>query len=305
MITMNETEVFRAQLAPLISLVATSVITIVGLPLNIFLLIVFIKSATLHTLENSFLANLIIADLFLGISDLIHAIVYNLSFEDKTYERYLCLGNHVVNVCISSLQLYALCLLSFDRFMKVIYPFSHNRFCTKRNIIFAFITTYVLSVWVGVSSGLDFQWDGEHYCTIYYVNTNVMLITSFLFLFCVIMAIFGFNMKILMVARRQNREIMAQARHGASEEITATNARNIGKVLGIVTLFTFVTYIPSWVYTALLILDIPVENSLSNGLAFVSMVLWTSNPLVDTLTFLLCRKDIKSCAWKLLRPGRD
>ena len=119
------------------------------------------------------------------------------------------------------------------------------------------------------------------------------------------MVICGLNMKILIVARRQHRKVKAQARHGASEETTATKARNIGKILGIVTLFTFVTYIPSWVYIALLILDIPIESSLSDGLAFVSMVLWASNPLVDTLTLLLCRKDIKSCARKLLRPGSD
>ena len=304
MIAMNETDVFHVQLAPLITLIATSVITIVGLPLNIFLLIVFIKSGTLQTMENSFVANLIVADLFLGINNVIYSIVINLSFEDKTYERHLCLGMHVVNMLMCSLQLYALCL-TFDRFMKVLYPFMHNRFCTKRNIIFAFIITYSLSVLVGASSGWNFRWNGEHYCLMYYLTTDDILVVAVISMFCIIMCIFGLNMKILMVARRQRMAIMAHERHGASEETTASNTRNIGKILGIVTMFTFVTYIPSWVYIALLILAIPIEKSLSNGLAFVSMVLWVSNPLVDTLTFLLCRKDIKSCTRKLLRPWSD
>ena len=97
------------------------------------------------------------------------------------------------------------------------------------------------------------------------------MIVSFLFLFSVIMAIFGFNLKIL-----QHREIRAQARLAVSDETKATNIRNIGKVLGILTLFTFVTCIPYWVNTALLILDVslPIKTSLSDGLLFASMVLW-------------------------------
>ena len=300
--TMNETGGFHVSLAPLISLISTSVITLLGLPLNIFLLIVFVKSATLHNLENSFVANLIIADLFLGISALGNAVFQNIPFADKQIKRMLCQGIHSVNMYINAVQLYAFCLLTFDRFLKVVYPFTHNRLSTKRNIILVIVMTYTFALLIGISSGLNFEWDEEHYCLMFYLTSADIMLVSGLFLFCIILAIFGLNMKILMVARRQRMVIMAQARHGASEETTTTNARNIGKILGIVTLFTFVTYIPSWVYIALLILNIPIENSLSDGLAFVSMVLWVLNPLVDTLTFLLCRKDIKSCVQKLLRP---
>ena len=107
MTTMNETAVFADRLAPLISLVATSVIALFGLPLNIFLLVVFIKSAALHTLENSFVVNLITADILLGIRGLVTTIFRYLSFKDKSYKRQLCLGMHSVNMFISSAQLCA------------------------------------------------------------------------------------------------------------------------------------------------------------------------------------------------------
>ena len=119
------------------------------------------------------------------------------------------------------------------------------------------------------------------------------------------MAIFGFNLKILMVAKCQRNEIMVQARPAASGETKATNTRHIVKILGILTLFTFVTYIPTWVSMVLFILDAPIKTSLSDGLAFVSMLLWVLNPLADALAFLLCKKDIKSCALKLIKSGNS
>ena len=299
--TMNVSAALHMDLAPLISLVATSVITVFGVPLNIFLLVIFIKSATLHTLESSFVANLIVADIFLGVHALVGSIIRSLSFEDKNYEKLLCLGIHIVNVYISSAQLYALCFLTFDRFMKVVYPFRHSRLCTKRNIILVITISHASSVLTAASTGWNFHWDGVHYCIMYYLTTDDILIVYVIFIFCILMAIFGLNLKILLVARRQHKEIMVQSRPTASEEAKATNTRNIGKILGILTLFTFVTYIPTWAYITLLVLDVPIKTSLSDGLAFTSMILWKLNPLVDTLAFLLCRKDIKSCALKLLK----
>ena len=106
-----------------------------------------------------------------------------------------------------------------------------------------------------------------------------------------------------MVARRQHRAIISQARPTTSEETQSSSIRNIGKILGILTLFTFITYIPSWGYTALLIAGVEISKPVSDSLAFASVILWNCNPLVDSFTFLLCRKDIKVCAFRLLKSG--
>ena len=207
-------------------------ITIFGLSLNIFLLVVFIKSATLHTLENSFVVNLIITDIVLGIHALGYTTFQNigLSFENKYYDTIGCLGMHSVNMCISSAQFSAFCMLTFDQFLKVVYPFTHNRLCTKRNIILVIITIHAVAVIIGVTSGLNFHRDGEHYCLVYNLSTADSMIVSFIFLFCVIMATFGLNLKILMAVRHQRREIIAQARPAVSEETKATNITNIGSL---------------------------------------------------------------------------
>ena len=144
--------------------------------------------------KTAFAVNLIITDLVLEIDAIGYTTFQNISFEDKNYET------NSVNMYISSTQFFAFCMLTFERFLKVVYPFTHNRLCTKRKIILVIIVS------TGVTSGLSFHWDGEHYCIVYYLSTADSMIVSFLVLFCVIMAIFGLNLKILMVARRQRRK---------------------------------------------------------------------------------------------------
>ena len=129
--TMNETASSPSNLAPLISLVVVLIITISGSALSMVLLVVIIRSTSLHTLDTSFVAHLAVVDFFLGIDATGHAIFLNFSFEDKNYERRLCLGLHTVAMYIFSAQITALWWLTFDRFLKVCYPFTHDRFCTK------------------------------------------------------------------------------------------------------------------------------------------------------------------------------
>ena len=302
---MNETVAYSSGLAPLISLVVVLVITLSGLALNIFLLAVLIRSPSLHTLENSFVAHLAGSDFFLGIIAIGHSIFLNFSFEDKNYEKQLCLGLHALRIYISSVQIFNFWWLTFYRFLKVCYPFTHDRFCTKRNVILSIILTHSVSIMATVMGRVNSDWNVEHYCIMFYIGTADNKIVFSLIVVCILMTIFGLNLKILMVARRQRREIMVQARSTTSEETQSTNTRNIGKVLGILTLFTFVTYIPSWSYTTLLIAGVEISKPVSDSLAFASTILWNCNPLVDSFTFLLCRRDIKTCAFRLLGYGRQ
>ena len=84
------------------------------------------------------------------------------------------------------------------------------------------------------------------------------------------------------------------------------NSRSVGKILGILTLFTFVTYIPAWLLSAFIIADVNIGESVFDTLAFAALLLWNSGPLVDALAFLLCRKDVKNSALKICkRAGGD
>ena len=167
--TMNETAAFLSNLAPLISQVVVLMITISGSALSIFLLVVLIRSPSLHTLDSSFVAHLAVVDFSLGIGASGHAIFLNFSFEDKSYERRLCLGLNAVAMYIYSAQIIALWWLTFDRFLKVCYPFTHNSFCTKRNVILTIIFTHSIAIITTVIAIVDFDWNSEHYCIMFYL----------------------------------------------------------------------------------------------------------------------------------------
>ena len=51
-----------------------------------------------------------------------------------------------MNMHTSSVQLYAFCVLTFDRFLIVVYPFTNNRLSTKRNIALLIVMTHAV-VW--------------------------------------------------------------------------------------------------------------------------------------------------------------
>ena len=301
---MNETQAFDVALAPLISLVAVSVINIPALILNVFLVVVFIKSPRLHTLENSCFINLVVIDIVVGLETLGVSVFLILPFEDFGYHYQVCLGITMFSNYLFSIQLFGLSWLTVDRFVKVVYPFTYNMICTRRNVIIIVVFTHVNSIVVMLLPLVRFQWDGEHYCMMYYLSSANDSISFFVLIFSILVILLALNVKILMVARRQRREITAQARSAASDEVHATNTRNIIKVLGILTLFTFATYIPSWFYVGLLSAGVDINESVSDGLAFTSIILWNCSSLVDALAFLH-RKDIQLCTLNLIQAIRE
>ena len=298
---MNETESSTILLIPWISLAITAIINISGLTINIFLLSLFIKSPYLHTLENSFVINLFVSDIYLGFYTLGHAVFLAIPFEDKEFQKQLCLGISMVNTFVYGIQFNALFWLTLDRFVKVVYPFTYERIFSKRNLIIILTIPYIIYSLQTLATWKVFQWDTGHFCIFFHTNATKVLISVYVAIFCGMVPILGMNLKILMVARRQHREIMTQARPVASQETRATNSTNIGKVLGILTLFTFVTYIPSWFITGLIIAGVQIRDLVFDGLAFSSLLLWNANALVDGLAFLFGRKDIKETAWKFLK----
>ena len=241
--SMNDTKP-SDDLAPLISVIAVTVINIPGLLLDIFLLVVFAKSKRLQTLDNSFLINLAVFDLLFGLSCFGYVVFLNVSFKDKEYENQLCMIMHIATGYLSVAQLTALVLFTVDRFVKIVHPFTYNRICSKRNVILILTLPHVLIPVQVVTSIHAYQWDGEHYCLYFYLSPRENLMYFCIIMFCVLLFLLGLNLKILMVARRQSRQIQAQPQPQL-ENAQAANTKSIGKVIAILTLFTFVAYIPS------------------------------------------------------------
>ena len=298
---MNDTK-SSDDLASLILLIAVTVINIPGLVLDIFLLVVFIKSKRLQTLDNSFLINLAVCDFLFGLSCFGYVVFLNVSFKDKEYENQLCMIMHIATGYLSVAQLTALVLFTVDRFVKIVHPFTYNRICSRRNVILLLTLSHVLLPVLVVTSIHAYQWDGEHYCLYFYLSQIENLMYFCIIMFCVLLFRLGLNLKILMVARRQSRQIQAQPQ---LENAQAANTKSIGKVIVILTLFTFVAYIPSWFYAGLFAAGVEITDAVADSLAFGTVTLWSSSYLVDVLAFLLCRKDVKECTLQFLKARED
>ena len=130
--SLNNSKSSLVDLAPLISLVAVLGINIPSLVLDIFLLVVFIVSTSLQTLDNSFVINLVVSDLLFGFSCLGYSILLNLLPEDKDYANQVCMVIYIVSGYLITAQIVALVWLTLDRFMKIVYPFTYNKICNKK-----------------------------------------------------------------------------------------------------------------------------------------------------------------------------
>ena len=302
---MNETTSSGINPISMVYLTAVSLTNVSGLTLNVFLLVVFIKSKSLHTLDNCFIINLTVTDILVGIDILGYAVFLILPFEDKALHGKLCFRMHILTSYLYAVQFYALLWLTLDRFLKVVYPFTHNRMCIKRNVILIIVGGHAVSALQMIPTVETFQWDGQQYCLYYYFMPTTILFFFCLYMLCAMKILLCLNMKILLIARRQRREIVAKARPVVSAETQTNNARNISRVLGILTLFTFVTYVPSWFYAGLLLADVKASDSVMDAFAYGTLVLWNSNALVAALAFLLGRKNVKLCPMKLLKFRRN
>ena len=304
---MNATESSTDTLAPVVSLVVATIITVPGLSLSIFLMIVLLKSRNLHTLENFLLVHLITFDFVNGVDFFGYVIFLNVRFNDKDYERLSCFIIHVVTTGLNSAQFLATCTFTVDRFIKIVYPFTYNKICTKKNLItlVAVCHSYTLLQLIGTVK--LFEWDGQDLCLFYFLSPKAPLAVMYGLMLIAIGILLAMNLKIVLVARRQRREIMVQSSATEQTQTSASsdNSKNTGQVLGILTLFTFVTYLPAWMFSALVIAGVDTDAAAFRILAFIALILWNCNTLVDSLAFLFCRKDVKCCAFQIWRSMRS
>ena len=287
--TLNNSKSSSVDLAPLISLVAVLEINLSSLVLDIFLLVVFIVSASLQTLDNSFVINLVVSDLLFGFGCLGYSILLNLFPEDKDYATQACMVTYIVTGYLITAQIAALVWLTLDRFMKIVYPFTYNRICNKRNVVLILTLQHILLPPAQVIATMRiYQWDGEHYCVYYYISSTESLMCLCALMLCLLLCLLCLNVKILLVARHQQRAITAQA--VSSETMQAPDTKSIGKVLAILTLFSFVLYIPCLLYGGLLVAGVQISETISDVVAFGTISLWNSK-LSCGCTYFPCMQE--------------
>ena len=211
-----------------------------------------------------------------------------------------CLCLMILMTYLSAGQLLALVAMAMDRYIKIVHPFAHNRICTKRYVCWIILAIHLTSVVAAVAFGVCFTWNPNDTCYYQYTSLQFVLIIYQVLVFIGLLLILAFNVKILLVSKQQQRQIQVQARPSSVTISSAIN-RSFNKVLGSLTLFTFIIYLPNWALFATSAAGVNIRTPMFDFVTAAVALLWNLGLLFDPLMFLLCRKDIKAFAVKLLK----
>ena len=270
--------------------------------LNILLMYVFVKSKNLHTLENSFLVNLVGFDLACALTSAGFLIYRFLSL--MVPERITaCFCLMILLVCVATGQFMAFLAMALDRYIKIVHPFTHSRICTKKYICLLLLSVHLVAVGATVAFTMHFTWDPKDACSYQYTFPTFIFIIYQLVVLTGLMVILLFNVKILLISKEHQKHIQVQTR-SSSMIASSSISRSTKKVLGSLTLFTFITYLPNY---ALLVISAAGFNIRTPAFDFVTEIaafLWNLGLLFDPLVFMLCRKDIKDCTTNLLKCSK-
>ena len=279
----------------------TATVDAAAFVMNAFLMVVLIKSRRLHTLENCFVVNLVVYDFLYTVGVVGHVTFWNLTLPEPQ-RISVCFILMVQAFYLIAAQFIALWIMTIDRFIKILYPFTHNRICTKLYVTLVLLSGHLISLVGAITSGLYFSWDPQNRCNYIYTYPDFLLISLQTTVLVGLVVIVVMNIKILLVSKQQQKQIRVQNQPEPPTVGTSTNvSTSSNKVLGSLALFTFITYQPSCPVLAAKNLGVAIDKTVLALMIDATSFLWMLNPLLDALLFLLIRKDIKEYAIKLLK----
>ena len=301
---MNNTTICQQfQAAESATWIAATIIVVLNasaMLLNTFLLFLVFKSRSLRTMENSFMVNIVAFDLACSVT-FIGFISYWYLYLTIPQRIKACFCIMTLFTYITTGQLASLLAMAIDRYIKIVHPFTHIKICTKIYVFWILLVVHLVSAAGTVGLGLQFTWDPKDaYFFTYTFSQSALTVYQLTVLAC-LLAILIFNVKILIVSKQQKKQIHVATRSSTVYSSSSIN-RSQSKILGSLTLFTFITYVPNWILLALsaAVAGVTVKTPAHDFITITAALLWNIGLLFDSLMFLLCRKDIKVCASNLL-----
>ena len=271
--------------------VVTSVSSTVAVLLNSFLILVIARNKSLQQVENTFLVNLAVGDILLGLIGYFCIVIWNESHRDES----ACICFVAVCAYTAGVTLLFISLMTLEKYVRILHPFHYTRLCTKKNVLL--ITIFIHASCAGMIglSILLYQGNNHTLCSFYteFSNNTLIVVTSLFVVIILFLAVT--NTRILFVSWRKQNEV--QDLKGV---YTPRSGFRGVKVLAVLTMFMFVFYLPMCILIILKVNYVLSEISLDN-LAIWAATIWLLTPMADGIAFLFCRQDIRKCALKLIR----
>ena len=267
--------------------------SVVGMSLHIWIIVIIARNETLQVLENSFLVGLAVMDAIGTATYFSYPVVFFYAQNDE-----LCLANIVITTYLCNACLLSLAVMSVDKYMRICHPFQHVYLLNKKNVCISMVFVHVVAMSSGVVGVFLYHRDDDALCSVYFVFADEMLLFAQLCFFVCLFTIALFNVRILHVSHKKRNEVHCNANNAASQGFQGV------KILAVVVMFNFILYIPGWLVMMLQATsNLPVETQESYVLW--ATALWMLTPVADGIGFLFCRKDIRKYALKVFRYSRD
>ena len=280
---MNNTTMYQQfQTAESDTWIGATIIVLLNAPamvFNTFLLFLVFKSRRLRMLENSFMVNLVAFDLACSVT-FPGFIIYWYMYLTTPQRITACFCMIILLTYITTGQFGSLTAMALDRYIKIIHPFTHTRICNKQYVCWIFLSVHLLSGASALGFNLHFTWDPRDACFVNYTFPQSILIIYQMIVLTGLLTVLIFNVNILYVSIQQKKQIHVM-RRSSSVHSTSNASTSSNKILGSLTLFTFITYLPNWILLALSAAGITIKSPAHDFITMATALLWNLGVLVD------------------------
>lgn len=260
----------------------------------------------LQTKTHFFTAKLAFADFLVGIA--LPCLTIYIVKKELIFEKLTCLPRYLIMMFTCSDSMSTILLISFERYIAIVYPLHYQMYMNKRTITIMVILAYANSISLSVMPFFLNNWSKLPICVFEHVVNNIyILIFALEFLF-VCSSIIIIYTKIFLIARAQLKKIASLTAtfntnndfdyHSTNNHNNRKNKKNIqnetksAKLFATVLGFFLVCWLP---YIALTLHQNLIFNSPTlHTCSVMALILGTLNSVVNPVIYAAKNKTLRA-----------
>ena len=269
--------------AAIILTILLSFMTILG---NSGMLIVFIKSKSLHSAANILLAVLCFFDLLVGA--IVDPLLLTILVRDDGPHSTILVSFFLYMVSLfDGFSMVAITCIALERFTGVCFPFFYEKNASKKNSIFAISLSSV--AWALLSF-------------LFFINEVTLLYICTALEFLIFLTVSMCYMRIYKVIQKKRAHVIILGTIpdvDSATEITRRQERKKSKTIAILLVFFYVCFVPSFIYLIYLLVQEKCDDVFHSSIWLLLPTIANSagNPLV----YYISRRDIREEVKKTFR----
>lgn len=300
--------VYEDNLAPFIII---TVIIIIGLVGNSFVIAIVAMINSMKTTTNYLLVNVAIADFLTLLFSAIHMILFRTVFFDNSFLCKIIAPNTVSNIALLATS-FTLTVLSVERYNALIKPMLISRRLTKENVIYVIMVIWVISIIVNLPFFIYVDYDPAYQMCSHGEHEKVLLISNGGIVFAMmiipfVIIAFSYSQIISGLYFRNTIFSSNQAANPGQSREDLIAKRKLVKLLVTITVVFFIAFVPYGVLQISLYSlkgaqerNVTIITNLKSIIVFLIPVHSSVNPFLYALQSNNYREGFKVLAKKIM-----